>query len=235
MTTLVRGDHDRVATITLDRPHRRNALTVEMLERLVAALAEVADDLDVGAVVLTGAGDAFCSGADVAEFANRPDDPGRARRIELVAEAMQRLQHLPKPTIAAVAGPAIGAGWGLALSCDVCYAEAGAVFQLPEIAKGYRLPPAIVRRLRAVVGPVVATYIVLGGVPLHAAEALRIGCLARVIDPPGTALAVADDAARQWAAHSADAIAAALGELRRPAAVSPAATSAKALPQQGER
>lgn len=214
MTTILRTIHSRVATLTLNRPEKRNALTVDMLDQFVTTLADTAADQDVRAVVLTGAGGAFCAGADLTEFADRPQDPGRSRRTALVSEAMRLLQRLPQPVIAAVAGPAIGAGWGLSLSCDITYAARDAVFRLPEIVKGFRLPPAIPARLREVVGQVHAADILLAGEPHGASDGLAAGWVARVVDGPETVLAAAADVAARVAEQPAETIARTLPILR---------------------
>jgi 2-(1,2-epoxy-1,2-dihydrophenyl)acetyl-CoA isomerase len=175
---LLRADADGVATLTLNRPERHNALTVPMLELLDAQLAAVDADTDIAALVITGTGASFCSGADTAEFADRPTDPGRARRIDLVTTCLARLRALAIPSIAVVTGAAHGAGWGIALACDVTYASADATFCLPEIRRGYTLPAPIVHRLRAVVGPVRAAFIALGGDRLTASDGRAAGWVA---------------------------------------------------------
>lgn len=120
--------HDRVALLTLDEPERRNALT----PALVAEIVRVMDDLDadpgVGAVVVTGAPPAFCSGADVAALqamAAGTEEPADVRDIYA---GFLRILHSPLPTVAAVNGPAVGAGANLALACDVRVAGESAVF-----------------------------------------------------------------------------------------------------------
>ncbi|HSS11731.1 MAG TPA: enoyl-CoA hydratase-related protein, partial [Acidimicrobiales bacterium] len=130
-----------VAVLTMNRPERRNALSGSMFEGLARALAEVEVDGDVGSVVLTGAGGAFCAGGDVKAMAG--EDGGqtavadgsqpvsldaRIHRQRLMQRATTgRLWQIPKPTIAALPGPAAGAGLSLALACDLRYAVEGAV------------------------------------------------------------------------------------------------------------
>ncbi|MGH9301018.1 MAG: enoyl-CoA hydratase-related protein, partial [Acidimicrobiales bacterium] len=134
---------DGVATLTMNRPERRNALSNAMLSALDRVLAEVEIDDAVGCVVLTGAGGAFCAGGDVKAMAEGSSEgaggggsrgPGGGidaaiHRQRLSQRATSgRLWQMPKPTIAAIPGPAAGAGLSLALACDLRYAAEGAVF-----------------------------------------------------------------------------------------------------------
>jgi 2-(1,2-epoxy-1,2-dihydrophenyl)acetyl-CoA isomerase len=132
---------DGVAVITMNRPERRNALSTSMFDGLARMLAQVEIDDDVGSVVLTGAGGAFCAGGDVKAMAGEGDGPARAsaenrpdsidaliHRQRLSQRATSgRLWQMPKPTIAALPGAAAGAGLSLALACDLRYAAEGAV------------------------------------------------------------------------------------------------------------
>jgi len=144
MTALDTGTEDLraeidggVAVITMNRPDRRNAFSYAMVSALEAVLAQVETDEAVGCVVLTGAGGAFCAGGDVksmaAPSADRGDGAGRSpdaliHRQRLSQRATSgRLWSMPKPTIAAIGGPAAGAGLSLALACDLRYAVPGAV------------------------------------------------------------------------------------------------------------
>jgi len=129
---------DGVAVITMNRPNRRNALSEAMLSAMMAVLAQVETDEAVGCVVLTGADGAFCAGGDVKGMAARSADRGgngAGRSLDAVIHRQRlsqratsgRLWSMPKPTIAAICGPAAGAGLSLALACDLRYAVPGAV------------------------------------------------------------------------------------------------------------
>jgi enoyl-CoA hydratase/carnithine racemase len=170
-----------VVELRLNRPTRHNAVDTELLRRLRDELVALTDDRAVKAVVLTGEGPSFCAGADLAEFAGREavDPADMLARVRLVIACMRGLLHLEPVTMAAVHGPAIGAGWGLALGCDLCWAADDAAFALPEVAKGYRIPRALVTRLAQVVGPVTAAEIVLSGVKVDVEAAMAMGAVTR--------------------------------------------------------
>ena len=127
---------DGVMRITLNRPERRNAMSNEMLRGLVASLGDAEVAADVGAVVLTGAGGAFCAGGDVKGMAEAGGEGGDSAvqydaRVHLQRRDQRdtagKLYELPKPTIAALPGPAAGAGLSIALSCDLRYASPNAI------------------------------------------------------------------------------------------------------------
>ena len=124
-----------IATITMNRPERRNAFSEAMMSALAEVLAQAEADPAVGCVVLTGAGGAFCAGGDVKSMAAPPADRGAGRSLDARIHRQRlnqratsgRLWSMPKPTIAAIPGPAAGAGLSLALACDLRYAVPGAV------------------------------------------------------------------------------------------------------------
>lgn len=133
---LLASVEDGVGTITMNRPERRNAMSGEMNTALARTLADFEVDDDVGCVVLTGAGGAFCAGGDVKGMASGGDGGGSGGASPDARVHRQRLSHratsgklyeMPKPTLAAIGGPAAGAGLSLALACDLRYATEGAV------------------------------------------------------------------------------------------------------------
>jgi 2-(1,2-epoxy-1,2-dihydrophenyl)acetyl-CoA isomerase len=128
---LIEAQSDGVATLTLNRPDRLNALSTEIMEGLLEALPRLAADASVGAVVLTGAGRAFCSGGDVKSMAEGGSSRGTEEAVTRLRgrmEVSRRLHEMPKPTIAMVNGPAAGAGLSLALACDLRIAATSARF-----------------------------------------------------------------------------------------------------------
>jgi 2-(1,2-epoxy-1,2-dihydrophenyl)acetyl-CoA isomerase len=183
-TTLEVARADGAGWITLNRPDRLNALTGEMFLELERAAAELAADPDVGAIVLTGAGRAFCAGADLKSYTAEVDveDPHSVRdRMRLIARLVRGWVGLDKPTIAAVNGVAVGGGANLALMCDLVlmredatlaqnYAQKGLV---PDMGATYFLP--------RLVGRARAAELALLGDFVTAAEAERIGLVNRCI------------------------------------------------------
>ena len=127
---------DGVATVTLNDPEKRNRLSQEMLTQLVAVIRHARDDTDARAVVLTGAGKAFCAGADLGGFGS--DEPPIAKHFgtDLFLEYFRLMPRLGKPTLCAANGHVVAGGMGLALSCDLVIAKEGADFWTPEINIG---------------------------------------------------------------------------------------------------
>jgi 2-(1,2-epoxy-1,2-dihydrophenyl)acetyl-CoA isomerase len=175
---------DRVATLTLNRPERLNALSDAMLGAAIAHLRRCATDPDVGAVVLTGAGRAFCAGGDVSAMRARggadatfEDHVDRQREIH---ELSWLLADIPKPTIAAVNGAAVGAGLGIALSCDLCLASDQARFGTAFARVGFGGDFGTTWQLTQRVGPAKAKELFFLADVVPADEALRLGLVNRV-------------------------------------------------------
>jgi enoyl-CoA hydratase len=187
---------DGVAVLTLQRPEKRNAIGLRMVEEIHACLALLEKDASAGALVVTGAGGkVFAAGADIAELRERTAaDAARAINQAL----FRRLDDLPVPSVAAVEGWALGGGCELALACDLRVAGAGARFGQPETGLGILPGAGGTQRLRLLVGLGRAKEIVLTGRTVDAAEAERIGLVNRVV-PDGHAL----EAARVIAAEIA--------------------------------
>ena len=140
------GEH--IATLTLNRPEQRNALSTPLLRDLIAALSWSRDDPEVRVVVLTGAGDrAFCAGADLASFSEERPELERHGERHLLVELFELLQDLGKPVLGRVNGHALAGGFGLACACDLLLAVESATFGTPEINVG--VWPAIIQAVLA--------------------------------------------------------------------------------------
>jgi len=173
-----------VAWITLDRPDQRNALDIPTLKNLHAVLDEFNADPSVRVVVLTGSGRSFCSGADLAEWADA-EARGALESYgwtETAHALMSRLYSLEKPTIAAINGTAVGAGMDLTLCCDLRIAGESSRFGAPINKLGFSMYPGEMAGLLGLVGPAVLLDILLAGRILSAREALAKGLLTRVVD-----------------------------------------------------
>lgn len=176
---------DRVATVTMKRPDKLNALNDEMIEELSLAVDEIRDRTEIGGAILTGAGRAFVAGADIAELERHGGIAAKAlsRRGQLV---FNRLEALPKPVIAAVNGFALGGGCELAMACHVRIASDAARFGQPEVKLGLIPGYGGTQRLPRLVGKGRALQLLLTGETIDAAEAFRIGLVNRVV--PGADL-----------------------------------------------
>jgi enoyl-CoA hydratase len=168
-----------VATITLNRPESRNALNLEMCEGIERAARAAAADPDVRLVFVRAAGVAFCAGADLKERQGMDADRTRERRLRAFA-AYAALEALPMPSVAVVAGPAVGSGCEIAAACDFIVATTEAWFATPEAIRGtvgatQRLPRALGLRL--------AKDMMFTGRRLGAEEALRLGFVTRLVQP----------------------------------------------------
>lgn len=205
MNELLRQREGRVLTLTLNRPEARNALNNALLEQLVAALRQAAQDNEVGAVVISGNSRFFAAGADLKEMASRTlaatfSDP----RPGLWAQ----LQSFPKPLLAAVNGYALGAGFELALLCDIVLAGDNARFGLPEITLGLMPGAGGTQRLIRSAGKALASRMVLSGDALDARQALNARLVTEIC-PPALTLEYSQRLAARIAGHAPLALAAA--------------------------
>jgi methylglutaconyl-CoA hydratase len=170
-----------VHTITLNRPDRRNALNPQMIAELTHAMGEAAT-CACGVIVLTGAGTAFCSGMDLENLKTlnkqRPED--QRADAESITWMMRRLYELSKPTIAAVNGPAIAGGTGLATLCDFTLAVENAKFGYTEVRIGF-IPAIVSVFLLEMVGEKTAKTLLLSGRVMDAAEAFSLGLVTEVV------------------------------------------------------
>jgi enoyl-CoA hydratase len=174
---------DAVVVVTIDRQDALNALNVETLTELRDRLAELAADDSARVVVLTGAGDrAFVAGADIKYMSGLASEAAKEWGA-LGHEAARLLEEMPKPTIAAINGFALGGGCELALGCDLRYASGNARLGQPEIDLGIVPGWGGTQRLARVCGLGVAKELILTGRQVDAEEALRIGLVNAIADP----------------------------------------------------
>lgn len=184
---------DGVATVTLNRPAKRNALDARLVEALDEALAQAGDDQNVRVVLLRGAGPDFCAGADLAELEEitrkgpvaSHDD---ARRLGTL---FVHLRQLPKPVVAAVHGRALGGGCGLATACDVVLVREDAELGYPEVHLGF-VPALVMTILRRKVSEARAFELATLGERFSANDAVAWGIATRVLPAQGFDAAVAD-------------------------------------------
>ena len=167
---------DEVAVVTLRRPEKRNALSIDLRVELADAFRALSDDESVGCVVLTGSGSAFCSGMDTDQFGG--DRANRERLVETSTLAFKAVGDCRRPVIAAVNGPAVAGGFALSLLCDLRIAAQAAVFGYPELPRG--IPPSYAAA-RAVLPATVAQELCLTGRLVRATEAQRLGIVREVV------------------------------------------------------
>lgn len=183
---------DRIATLTINRPDKLNALNDEVLGELDAAGTALISDPGVGGIIITGAGTkAFVAGADIAQMVDQGRDGGRAR-ARLGQGVLRRFEAGGKPVIAAVNGFALGGGMELAMACHLRVASTTARFGQPEVKLGICPGFGGTQRLPRLVGKGVALDLLVTGRMVDAEEALRIGLVNRVVEP-GALMATARD------------------------------------------
>jgi enoyl-CoA hydratase/carnithine racemase len=173
----------RVGVLTLNRPEARNALNSGLLTELQTALDEFSRDPDIGAIVLTGNGAAFCAGADLKETSRGIESGDFWTRHDRATQSMrihQLLPRLPKPVIAAVNGFAVAGGCGLAMSCDIVIASDQARFGYPEVGRGL-VAAMVMVSLSRIVGRRQALDLLLSARLIDAEEALRLGMINRIV------------------------------------------------------
>jgi methylglutaconyl-CoA hydratase len=190
-TVLIETDDRGVATLTLNRPDKHNALSAEMIAELSEAARRLGRDPAVRVVVLTGSGKSFCAGGDLnwmkAQMTAKP--AARAAEAKTLAMMLQALNTMPKPLIGALQGNALGGGVGLACVCDVAIGVAGAKFGLTETRLGL-IPATIGPYVLARMGEARARQVFMSSRIFGAAEAAELGILARAVAPDDLADAV---------------------------------------------
>jgi len=193
---------EHVVTITLDRPEKLNALTLEMLHSLETQLATIEADESVRAVVLTGAGDrAFCAGADINAWSSLSPLEMWRTWVRSGQRVFDRLAALRQPTIAALNGIAYGGGLELALACDLRIAADTAKIAAPEVGVGTIPGWGMTTRLAIVAGPARAKQMILSGQPVDAHRAEAWGVVSDVV-PAAELQAAAGQLAARIAAQA---------------------------------
>ena len=204
---------DRIATITVNRPDKLNALSDATIAALGEAIDRARADDAVGGVILTGAGRAFVAGADISELAGQTPIEGRDRALRGQA-VFRRFETSPKPTIAAVNGFALGGGCELAMSCHIRLASQQARFGQPEVKLGIGPGYGGSQRLPRLVGKGRALQLLLTGEMIDAAEAYRIGLVNRVV-PAAELIEAATATLKQMLANGPLALAACIEAVDR--------------------
>jgi enoyl-CoA hydratase/carnithine racemase len=180
--TVLLSRADAVATVTLNRPERLNALDKPMWRRLSAAMAEIAADGALRCAVLRGAGDAFGAGADLAEFERERATPAAAAAYgEVMGASLAAIRDCPVPTVARIHGACAGAGLEIAIHCDIRIAGESSRFGVPVQRLGATMPYPELAALVDLVGAATALEILLEGRMFGAAEALQRRLVTRVV------------------------------------------------------
>ena len=176
-----------VATLTINRPAKRNALTPAMWRELAAICAELDANPGLRVLVVTGAGPSFCAGADISSLSEDESV------LKWVVEAAERaLRNLAMPTIAKISGHCLGGGNQIAVACDLRVADSTASFGVPPARLGVIYPVGSTRALVELVGPAAAKRLIFTAQPIDAAQALRIGLVEQVVEPGELDAAVAE-------------------------------------------
>jgi enoyl-CoA hydratase len=171
---------DEFATLTLNRPDKRNALSVELRDAISGALDELADDVATKAVVITGNGPVFSAGFDLSEFTKAAGDDVFGRELwESSDRYHDTVLHFPLPTVAAVNGAALAGGFDLAILCDLRIASTSARFAHPERTFG----DVVYGPLHDLVGGAVARELTIGGREVDARQALELHLVGEVVPP----------------------------------------------------
>jgi enoyl-CoA hydratase/carnithine racemase len=178
------AEDNGIVTITLNRPERLNALVGHMRRDLAEALEEAGSDPDVRVIILTGAGRAFCAGGDVnfmAELVERNDSEEFARLLGAARRVILAIRHMTKPVIASINGPASGAGFNLALACDLRIASADATFTQSFVKIGFHPDWGGSYFLPRMVPSNIACELFFLGDSIDAQQALQLGLVNRVV------------------------------------------------------
>lgn len=172
-----------IVTVVLARPERRNALDVPMMQELSRILAETGADPSARALILTGAGNVFCSGLDLGKMSETPAEPALERA--LVDDILLPLERLPLPTIAAMNGDAYAGGLELALHCDVRFSTRTARFGMPVARIGIVVPYPLILKLIDTVGAATTSELLYSAESITAERAHQLAMVNRLTDAEG--------------------------------------------------
>jgi len=190
-----------VATIHLNQPARRNAITIEMWRQILHLVGAADRDPNVKVIVVTGEGGAFAAGSDIEEFGQVALDPSTAPAAsEIIHQSEKKLYRASKPTLAKISGACVGAGCGVALCCDIRFADTTARFGITPARLGLVYSVADTKRLIDVVGAAHARDLLLTGRLIDAEEALAMGLINRLVAPEAL-----DGVVKEYAGLLADA------------------------------
>src|SRR5712692_3139089 len=184
---LIYDVRDNIATLTLNRPERLNALGDTLRDDLQDALTRASEDPEIRAIVITGAGKGFCSGGDVKAMHEAREEKRSRPLLDKVAPGRDRtvlaMRDAPKPVIAAINGAAAGAGMNLALACDIRIASTTAKFGETFVKRGLHVDWGGTYFLPRIVGMAKACELIFTGEVIDAQEALRLGIVSAVVPP----------------------------------------------------
>ena len=179
--TVLYDRRESIGIITLNRPHRLNAINLDLLESLIGYVEAARQDKGIASVILTGAGRAFCAGEDLKETSAGKSFERWMQEVDALQDVQRTIMRLGKPLIAAVRGYAVGGGCEFAMSCDIRIAAQDAQFGFPEIVVGLTLTTAGTKLLSQLVGLGKAKELVFTGDFIDADEAHRIGLVNKVV------------------------------------------------------
>jgi enoyl-CoA hydratase len=177
--TIIYERKEQAVWLSLNRPKAGNIVNLEMANELVDACCAINQDDGVRVVILTGAGDVFCSGCDLAELSSASAD--NLKKINTASLSSSAVASLNCPVIAAINGDALGAGLELALSCDIRICSENACFGFPETSYGIIPGGGGTQRMPRIIGKGKATEMVITAEPIDAAEAYRVGLVSKVV------------------------------------------------------
>jgi enoyl-CoA hydratase/carnithine racemase len=196
--SLLMENRGAVRVLTMNRPEKRNALNSELTQALLDALSKADRDDEVGSLVLTGAGQGFCAGADLSEFKDLQEPQAADRRAELTMQLHLMFSKVSKPIVTAINGAAMGGGAGLAIAGDLAVMAQSARLGYPEARHGI-VAAIVMANLVRQVGRKAAFELVALGEPIDAARALELGMVNRVV-PDAQLMSVALSLAEKLAA-----------------------------------